>query len=94
MNVYIYVYICIFDRWLATSLICMHTYIYIYVYMTGDWQQDRRHGSGSMAHANGDVYTGPWSDDMRQGEYIYLYVYVYVYMYVHIYLNIYINFYV
>lgn len=31
-------------------------------------QQDRREGTGTMVHANGDKYTGSWRSDMRHGS--------------------------
>jgi hypothetical protein len=32
------------------------------------FDQDRREGTGTMMHANGDQYTGSWLGDMRHGS--------------------------
>ena len=33
----------------------------------GEFAHDRRNGSGTYRYASGDVYTGPWKDDVAMG---------------------------
>jgi hypothetical protein len=35
------------------------------VYSVGSWRNGVRDGTGVYVYVNGDVYTGPWKDNMR-----------------------------
>lgn len=34
----------------------------------GEWQNDRRHGKGTLQMQNGDIYQGDWSEGEKNGQ--------------------------
>ena len=41
-------------------------------YEKGEWKNGKRHGKGTMVHANGNKYTGIWVNDARIGQGVYI----------------------
>jgi hypothetical protein len=39
--------------------------------VSGQWEDGKKHGKGTMSYANGEKYTGDWLNDVREGEGIY-----------------------
>ena len=39
----------------------------------GEWKDNKMHGQGTYAYANGDNYVGKWRDNMRHGQGTYTY---------------------
>ena len=40
----------------------------------GEWKDNKMHGQGTYAYANGDKYVGKWRDNMRHGQGTYTYL--------------------
>ncbi len=36
--------------------------------LSGEFHQNNRHGFGVKIYADGDVYSGQWENDVKQGE--------------------------
>ncbi len=46
---------------------CLNNGVYAGIY-EGRYMDDKRHGHGTYTYANGDVFVGEWTNDMKNGR--------------------------